>query len=91
MARQLSVERSADRIIMRRVQAGELISESVSESAVRLWVNAWQPEGLRGLATADAILTASDVDVAAAVLTPWTELTPPPRTGPSGGFPTTPS
>jgi len=49
MARQLSVERSADRIIMRRVQAGELISESVSESTVRLWVKAWQREGLRGL------------------------------------------
>lgn len=49
MARQLSVERSADRIVMRRVQAGELISESVSEGAVRLWVKAWQREGLRGL------------------------------------------
>lgn len=49
MARQLSVERSADRVIMRRVQAGELISESVSESTVRLWVKAWQREGLRGL------------------------------------------
>ncbi len=49
MARQLSVERSADRLIMRRVQAGELISESVSESTVRLWVKAWQREGLRGL------------------------------------------
>ncbi len=49
MARQLSVERSADRIIMRRVQSGELITESVSESTVRLWVKAWQREGLRGL------------------------------------------
>ena len=49
MARQLSVERSADRVVMRRVQAGDLISESVSESTVRLWVKAWQREGLRGL------------------------------------------
>lgn len=49
MARQLSVERSADRIIMRRVEAGEIITESVSESTVRLWVKAWQRDGLRGL------------------------------------------
>ena len=42
--------------------------------------------GLRGagLATADAILAAPDVDAAAAALTPWTELTPTTPDGPLG-------
>lgn len=42
--------------------------------------------GLRGtaLATADAILTAPDLEAAAAALMPWTELTPTTRDGPLG-------
>ena len=42
--------------------------------------------GLRGqaLATADAILAAADLDTAATLLTPWTELTPTTNDGPLG-------
>ena len=45
-----------------------------------------EPPGLRAeaLATADGILTAPDVDTAAARLTPWTELTPTTNDGPLG-------
>jgi len=49
MARQLTVERRADRQVVRRVLAGELTGEPVSASTVRVWVKAWQREGLRGL------------------------------------------
>jgi len=49
MAEQLSFERRVDRVITRRVRDGELQTDRVSESTVRLWVKAWQRDGLRGL------------------------------------------
>lgn len=49
MARQLTVERRANRQVVRRVLAGELTGEPVSPSTIRAWIKAWQREGLRGL------------------------------------------
>lgn len=49
MARQLSFERSLDRVLVRRVHAGEIVSEAVSPGAVRIWVKGWEERGLRGL------------------------------------------
>lgn len=49
MARQISFERGVDRVFTRRLLAGELASETVSANTVRLWVKAWQRDGMRGL------------------------------------------
>ena len=69
--------------------ASELTDEAVTRRGERgprwglrppeqLWLRA------AALATADGILTAPDVDTAAARLTPWTELTPTTNDGPLG-------
>lgn len=49
MARQLAYEQQRDRVMIRRIQDGELTSDGVSVSTVRGWVRAWQKHGLRGL------------------------------------------
>lgn len=49
MARLLSYENESDRVMIRRVQDGELRSNQVSVNTVRDWVRKWQKHGLRGL------------------------------------------
>ena len=74
----------------------DLADETVArggERGPRWGIRPPEHPGLRGaaLARADGILTAPDVDEAAARLTPWTELTPTTNDGPLGGSPTAPS
>jgi len=69
--------------------ASELTDEAVARSGERgpRWgLRPPDQPGLRAeaLATADGILTAPDVDTAAARLTPWTEVTPITNDGPLG-------
>lgn len=49
MSRQLTFEYGVDRVRARRLLAGEVTKNGISASAIRVWVKAWQRDGLRGL------------------------------------------
>lgn len=49
MASELTRERELDRRRQRRILAGELKDKSVSTSSIKVWVKAWQTNGLLGL------------------------------------------
>lgn len=49
MSAQLSFERGVDRRIVRRVLAGELVTETVGATTIWQWIKWWQRDGLRGL------------------------------------------
>lgn len=49
MAKAVTYEQTANRIVLRRLLDGELSTTTVSPRTIHNWVRAWQAQGLRGL------------------------------------------